>query len=59
MKGTVIEMRKFTNKYFGGVYTLVYVDRNCVELMPEGSHRVFKVSLQRFIMEFEECLGSV
>ena len=49
-------MRKFTNKYFGGVYTLVYVNRDCVELMPEGSHRVFKVSLQRFVQEFEECL---
>lgn len=49
-------MRKFTNKYFGGIYTLVYVDKHTVELMPENTHRVFKVSLQRFIMEFEECL---
>ena len=49
-------MRKFTNKFFGGVYTLVFVDKHCVELMPAGSHRVFKVSLQRFIMEFEEVV---
>lgn len=56
MKGSNYEMRKFTNKYFGGVYTLVFVDRTCVELMPEGSHKIFKVSFQRFIQEFEECL---
>lgn len=28
MKGSNYEMRKFTNKYFGGVYTLVFVDRH-------------------------------
>lgn len=49
-------MRKFTNKFFGGTYTLVFVDKYCAELMPEGSHRVFKVSLQRFVTEFEECI---
>lgn len=55
MKGYL--MRKFTNKYFGGVYTLVFICKDCVELMPEGSQKVFKVSLPRFVQEFEECLG--
>ena len=47
-------MRKFTNKFFGGVFTLTYVGRDTVELIPEGSQKVMSVSLQRFVQEFEE-----
>lgn len=56
MKG-YLEMRKFTNKFFGGVFTLTYVGRDTVELIPEGSHKVITLSLQRFVQEFEECLN--
>lgn len=53
MKGYI--MRKFTNKFFGGVFTLTFVGRESVELIPEGSQKVITVSLQRFVQEFEEC----
>ena len=56
MKG-YLEMRKFTNKFFGGVFTLTYIGQKCVELIPEGSQKVITVSLQRFIQEFEEVVG--
>lgn len=49
-------MRKFTNKFFGGVFTLTYIGQKCVELIPEGSQKVITVSLQRFIQEFEEVV---
>lgn len=55
MKG-YLEMRKFTNKFFGGVFTLTYVGQKHVELIPEGSQKVITVSLQRFIQEFEEVV---
>lgn len=48
-------MRKFTNKYFGGVFTLTFVGKDTVELIPDGSQKVMVVSLQRFVQEFEEC----
>ena len=54
MKG-YINMRKFTNKFFGGVFTLTFVGRESVELIPEGSQKVITISLQRFVQEFEEC----
>lgn len=47
-------MRKFTNKFFGGVYTLTYIGQTTVELIPQGSQKVIELSLQRFIQEFEE-----
>lgn len=50
-------MRKFTNKYFGGVFTLVYVEKEYVEMTPEGSQYIIKVPIQRFVQEFEEIYG--
>lgn len=47
-------VRKFTNKYFGGVFTLVYVGRDTVELLPEGSQKIIRLSCLRFIQEFQE-----
>lgn len=47
-------IRKFTNKYFGGVFALVYVGKDTVELLPEGSQKIITLSCLRFIQEFQE-----
>lgn len=47
-------IRKFTNKYFGGVFSLVYVGKDIVELLPEGSQKIITLSYLRFIQEFQE-----
>ena len=57
MKGYELEMRKFTNKYFGGVFTLVYIEKEYVEMTPEGSQYVINIPIQRFVQEFEEIYG--